>query len=135
MKSVTQEDNFGCGTACIAFVLERPYSEVISILKETKVENRGFHCKDLVEILKRFGFIYSFRYLKQKLKRKIYKNGVIVFIKRSKRYPVGHYLVYHNVLWMDPWINFKDSKNIEKAKSGFRKRLPGVPIYALFPSK
>jgi len=65
----------------------------------------------------------------------MYEDGVIVFIKRSVRYPAGHYLARMNGQWMDPWINFPNDqniKNIKNATSGFRKKLPGKPIYALF---
>jgi len=33
---------------------------------------------------------------------------------------------------MDPWINFQKDKNLKNAKAGFRKKLPGRPIYGIF---
>lgn len=33
---------------------------------------------------------------------------------------------------MDPWINFQKDKNVKNCEAGFRKRLPGKPIYAIF---
>lgn len=94
---------------------------------------RGYYCKDLINVLSKLGLTYSYKYIKQQLKGKIYKEGVIVFIKRSKKYPVGHYLTRFGRQWMDPWINFINDSNIANASSGFRKRLPRKPIYALFP--
>lgn len=41
--------------------------------------------------------------------------------------PFGHYLIRFNNQWIDPWINLPN-KNI---KAGFRKRLPGKPIYGI----
>lgn len=134
MKSVSQKHNFGCGAACAAFVLRKNYSEIVSILGKTKAGSKGFTCRDLATMLLKFGLVYSYCYLKLKLKRKIYRNGVIVFIKRSREYPIGHYLTWYHGLWMDPWINFRSNTNIKYAKSGFRKRLPDTPIYGLFPS-
>jgi hypothetical protein len=87
----------------------------------------------LVAILDRSGYFYQYRYLKPRLRKIIYRDDVIVFIKRSKKYPFGHYLVRYQNLWMDPWINFPKEKDVKKAKAGFRKRLPGKAIYALFP--
>lgn len=133
MNSVTQKHNFGCGIACIAFIVKINYSKVLSHLSFTQAENTGFNCQELVQVLSKFNHIYLYKYLKPKLKRKIYQNGIIVFIKRSTKYPSGHYLTYSDGQWMDPWINFLKSENVNQAKSGFIKRLPGTPIYALFP--
>jgi hypothetical protein len=34
---------------------------------------------------------------------------------------------------MDPWINILKDKKLINAKSGYRKRLPGSPMYAIIP--
>ncbi len=133
MRPISQEHNFGCGAACVAFVLKKNYSEVIHVLGKVKAKSKGFYCKDIIKVLAKFGLVYSYKYLKPKLKRKIYKSGIIVFIKRSRRYPTGHYLVRYEGLWMDPWINYQENRSIQGAESGFRKKLPGIPIYGLFP--
>ncbi len=132
MKPLVQKHPFGCGAACVAFVLKESYSKVISFLGKDKACSTGFSCQDLTKVLLKFGQRYSYKYLKPRLKKQIYQDGVIVFIKRSKRYPSGHYLVRHKGMWMDPWINFPKDKRIAKAKAGFRKRLPGKPIYMIF---
>lgn len=128
-NSITQKDNLGCAVACTAYVLNKNYDEEI---KEFKQNKNGYLCKEIITILKNNGENYCFRYLTSKLKRKIYKAGTIVFIKRCRKYPSGHYLARANNCWMDSWINFQSNKNINNAKSGFRKRLPGKPIYGLF---
>ena len=135
MKPVTQKHAFGCGAACVAFIVKKSYEKVVSLLEESKAISQGYHCKDLVICLFKFNFSYSCKYLKPKLKRRIYNEGVIVFIKRSRKYPAGHYLTRHKGLWIDPWINWNIDNNIIHARSGFRKRLPGKPIYALFPKE
>ena len=57
--------------------------------------------------------------------------GTIVFIEKSKKYPAGHFLVKTaQSSWMNPWINFP---LIKHPVSGFEKKLPGKPIYSIFP--
>lgn len=134
-NSVTQEDFDGCGAACVSFVTGVPYGKVVSLMGKRKAQNGGFLCKELVRALKKLGSTYQTRYLTPKISKKIYEDGVIVFIKRSKSYLNGHFLVRSNNLWMDPWLNYSLDDDTLHAISGFRKRLPGKPIYALFPKK
>jgi len=133
VRAIYQRHNFGCGAACLAFVLKIDYSQVVYSLGEVKAKERGFYCGDLVEFLLRFNRVYSSRYIKPRLKKQIYRDGVVVFIKRTRKYPAGHYLTYFNGRWMDSWINFQRNNNLGEARAGFRKKLPGIPIYALFP--
>lgn len=133
MNAITQRDQFACGAACVSFITQKKYNDVISLLGNSLAKRRGFYCKDLATALLKLGFSYCYKYIKPRLKNKIYKDAVIVFIKRSKGYPYGHYLARHKGTWMDPWINLREDSYIGHARSGFRKRLPGKPIYALFP--
>lgn len=133
--SITQQDNYGCGVACVAQASGKTYQAALDLLGPRPVQTRGYVCKDLIAALNIFGYYYTYKYLKPRLRRRIYADGVIVFIKRSKSYPAGHYLIRSGDLWMDPWINFKKNPNIKKAISGYRIRLPGQPIYGLFPSQ
>ncbi len=133
MKPIAQEDPFGCSLACVAFLLGRQYQEIVKLVDKKRAQTRGFYCRDLIGLLSKLGLDYDYKYLKPRFRRKIYSNNVIVFIKRSKQYPSGHYLARLNGLWMDPWINFKPSAKIQNANAGFRKKLPGKPIYALLP--
>lgn len=130
---IAQRDSFGCGIACIAFITKTSYAKAkASYFKNKKSASTfGYLCKDLVSALSRAKKRYGYKYTKSRAK---FRNNVIVFIKRSKRYPAGHYLVKTDKGWMDPWINFDANKNnVEKAYAGFRKRLPGKPIYIIFP--
>lgn len=131
MESITQKLDYGCGVACFAFVCNMSFDEAIEFLGREYSVRDGWRPSDLVSELNRYGFSYRNRYV-----RKItikYPIHSIVLIERSKEYPVGHYLVLTPRGWMDPWINLSETKNIHKAKSGFRKELPGKPIYALVP--
>lgn len=130
---VVQKDVMGCGAACLAFNLGYSYEKALKLLRSNRVNaiNRGFFCRDLVGAFQRAKKVYQYQYVSAKKRNQIYKNGTIVFIKRSKRYPEGHYLCRHKKHWMDPWINFRTDKNIKNAKAGFRERLPSRPIYAI----
>ena len=126
---VAQRHEYGCGAACVAFVTNDSYENVVNKLGTRNAISKGFYCKELVSVI---GEGYSFGYIKTSMRKRIYVDNVIVFIKRSKRYPAGHYLARHNNQWMDPWINFNQTKDIRYTKAGFRKRLPGKPIYYIF---
>lgn len=101
MKSVTQQDLYGCGLACVSFLVRQEYQQITNTKRKKQAKTKGFTCKELVEILSSFGLNYQYKYLKTKWKKKIYQDGVIVFVKRSKRYPSGHYLARLNNTWMD----------------------------------
>ena len=128
MKPIKQADPFGCGIACVAFVLTINYKSALKLFVdgEKRAKEEGFYCKEIAITLNHLGLKY--KYLKKGLRKNVYRPNTIVFLKRSKKYPYGHYLVRFNNKWMDSWINLPD-KNI---KAGFRKRLPGKPIYTIF---
>lgn len=132
-ESITQEFDYGCGIACFAFALEMTYQEAAKYLGMTQANSNRFWVKDFKTAVKSLGKDYVSKYMKPSMVRKIYKEGTIVLIRRSKQYPTGHYLIRHQGHWMDPWINLPLSSDIKYAKSGFRKRLPGKPMYALLP--
>jgi hypothetical protein len=132
-ESITQEFDYGCGIACFAFVLRLTYKQAVAYLGPQQATSTRFWIKDFVAALNNYGRAYKARYVKHHLRRTIYQEGAIVLIRRSKHYPSGHYLIRHNNQWMDPWINLPYDKNTNHAKSGFRRRLPGSPMYVLLP--
>ena len=132
-KPITQEDLMGCSVACVAFALNKSYKSTKSLFDKPKdVSFRGYYCREIVKALKRGGLNYKFSKLTQKnkeVKKKLNNFGTIVFIKRNKKYPQGHYLVKTKRSWMNPWINFS---SINPAKSGFKKKLPGKPQWIIY---
>jgi hypothetical protein len=134
-ESITQEDSMGCGAACVAFISGQKYQNSVEVLGIHKAKTVGYHLKELIDGLEYFGITSYFRHLKPKSKSDTYRQGAIVFIKRSARYPYGHYLARHNDTWMDPWINLPFDKDIKNAKSGYRKRLPGKAQYVIYQDK
>jgi len=129
---IPQKDNFGCSLASLAFITNKTYPEVLNDLGKEKAKTKGFYCREIVAYLKKLGYQTEYHYLKLKWKKRIYQDKTIVFIRRSKKYPFGHYLVRYHHLWMDSWINFPKDKDIKSAKAGFRKKLPDTPIYGIF---
>ncbi len=129
---VVQEHFSGCAVACVAEYLNVSYKQALDYFeKPQRVMFDGFYCRDVVAALKSAGVNAEFQYLKLWLRPKIYNPGVIVFIARNDNYLVGHYLIRVKGGWMDSWINWPDINS--GAKAGLRKRLPGRPIYAIFP--
>jgi len=132
MKPVRQEDGLGCAVACVAFVLEISYQEALTLFDDgrTRVKSKAnFYCPEIVEILNSKGMNYRWKKLIDTSEKEINSDYSIVFIKRSKKYPYGHFLARYEGKWMDPWINLPD-KNI---KAGFRKVPPTKPTYLVFP--
>jgi hypothetical protein len=131
-KPITQEHGTGCGVACTAYVLGVSYQSALKLFdKPGNASTTGFYCKDIVRALARKGRLYSHCYLKSSKRDLLQQAGVIVYIQRSKKYPLGHYLVRGtNGKWMNPWYNYPC---IAPAKGQFQTKLPGKPIYAIFP--
>lgn len=132
-KSITQESEYGCGVACYAFVLKLSYAEAATRLGRDQANSNRFWVKDFRNALNHAGLEYTSKHIRPRVQKLIYAEGTIVLIRRSSRYPTGHYLIRHNESWMDPWINLPYCKDVNRAKSGFRKRLPGKPMYTLSP--
>lgn len=132
-ESITQEFEYGCGIACFAFALRISYRQAEQLLGTAQATNMRFWVKDLTRELNQAGLQYRSMHIKHKNKHRVYRAGTIVLIRRSSRYPAGHYLIRHDKSWMDPWINLPDGSGITNAKSGFRKRLPGTAMYAIVP--
>ncbi len=128
MNLVKQEDSMGCGVACVASMLQIDYQEARDLFEKGKFKAKtiGFQCKEISILLKNKGLKFENKYIKNRHKN--FKLKTIVFLRRSKKYPYGHYLLKTESGWMDPWRNFPSADR----KAGFRKRLPEKPIYEIF---
>lgn len=131
-KSITQEAPYGCGIACIAFVAGLTYRQAEEFLGEEQAKSDRFIVKHLREELNRYGLNYVSRHVKpdQTIEP---KEGTIVLLRRSKQFPVGHYLAYYEGKWMDPYINLGSDKDFQDPQSGFHDILPGQPMYIFTP--
>ena len=132
-QSITQEFDYGCGIACFAFAANLTYKQAANYLGPEQAASDRFWVKDLTAAINKYGKGYKSYYVKPHIRKLIYKEGTIVLIRRSKHYPTGHYLIRHKGKWMDPWLNLPFNKDITQAKSGYRHRLPGKPMYAIIP--
>lgn len=134
-ESITQEFDYGCGIACYAFALGISYKKAAKQLGEQQAQSNRFWVKDLREALNKSGLSYISLHCKPQQDNPAYSEGTIVLIRRSKIYPTGHYFIRHNNQWMDPWVNLPTNNDIRMAKSGYRKELPGIPMYIILPTQ
>lgn len=133
-RFITQQHASGCAVAAVATIANTSYSKALSFFKngEFRAQLRGFYCKEIVKALQKVGLFYTYHHITNKNHKKIYTNKAIVFIRRSKKYPQGHYVARHNNRWKDSWLNYPSILNVT---SGYRRRLPGTPIYMILPIK
>ena len=130
MEKIAQQEPMGCGIACVASVTKKPYNIAKGLFE--KPENaalKGYYCNDLIRALSKKGLNYEYSKVNSRNKALANEEGSIVFIKRSKKYPEGHFLLKTSEGWMNPWINFP---KITPAKAGFQKKLPGVAQWIIY---
>lgn len=134
MKSVTQKHNFGCGAACVSFIVNKPYEDIAAQLGVRAAQNGGYGCQKLCRTLNQHikDGNYRFRKFKPEIEHLVWQQGTIVFTKRSESHPAGHYLARSGDTWMDPWINLSESEEVSNARSGFRAELPGDIAFIIF---
>ena len=131
MKPIKQEDHLGCAVACVAFVLNIKYSESLTLFidgRQRVKTKANFYCPEIVKILNKAGYNYTWKKLSNKNQKLLLTNNSIVFIQKSDKYPYGHFLTNHDNKWMDPWINLPNQNIL----AGFRNNLPGNPTYIIF---
>jgi len=117
---VTQEDEWGCGVACIASLLGTTYQEALVIAETAK--GRGINSKpsglelhDIAKALKSEGMKVVADWSPRKV-----PNGTIAFISGGKRYGKdGHYILKTPKGWMDPWYNLRKQRTAQ-----YRDELP-----------
>lgn len=137
-----QKDLNGCGIACMSNLLDKPYDTIKKDF-ETKFYciDKGIKVFDIVEYLKTHNLNYQSKFFNQNKKYKFNKAEAekfakieksITLIVKSKKYPVGHYLLRTKVGWVDPWFNFP---SIDNVRAGLREELPDKPWYVLSPAK
>ena len=129
ISSVTQEDPAGCAIACVAAVLRTSYRSAKRLFEcPEHASSRGFYCREIVHALNKKQAGYTFSKVSEKNKQLLKEMGCTVFIEKSRKYPLGHFLVKTKKGWMNPWINFP---SITPAQSGFQQKLPGKPKWVI----
>lgn len=132
-ESITQKEGAGCAVACVAYILNISYDAALKLFdKPEQAKDCGFLCSEIIRALQRVGINYSYDKALITKQTLLTIPFTIVFIARSEKYPIGHFLVRtEDELWMNPWINFPC---IASAESGFEKRLPGKAEWIIYPS-
>ncbi len=132
-RLVTQEHSMGCGLACVAYLLNKSYREVLRGCRTKRhAWTRGFYCRELVTLLNKNGRTYSWRAFTINEKTNSIPIDSIVFLKPCQSYPSGHFLVkVSNGKFMNPWINFPE---INPVKSGYQRKI-GRVNYIIFDSE
>lgn len=110
------------------------YKQAEEFLGEEQAKSNRFILKHFREELNRYGLNYTSKHVRPGQVIEPVEN-MIVLLRRSKQFPVGHYLAYHNGKWMDPRINLHDDWQFEKPVSGYRETLPGEVMYTLIPQQ
>lgn len=129
VQSITQEDEMGCSIACVAFAINDSYENAKKLFTHLEhASTKGYYCGSIAHALKKAGLKYSFRKINDENKKLLSKENSIVFIKKDKNYPEGHFLIKTKKGWMDPWINLPKKPR----KSGFRDKLPGNPTWIIY---
>jgi len=119
----------GCAVARVASLLGLGYERALMFFDKNKASTKGYYLKDVILALKKRKVKYKSSKITDKTREYINRPGSIVFIKRSKKYPAGHYLLKTNNGWVNPWINYPE---IAPAKSGFNRNLPREAQWVLY---
>ena len=137
-KYKAQQDEMGCGVACVANRLDISYDKALKLFEYPEyAKTVGYKCKYIVSALRSAGLDVRLRHIKAADRDEVMQGnvhipvGAIVFLEKSELYPFQHYLVKVDDGWLDPWINMHDDPDVTHAKAGIRKHLPGRPYYAI----
>ena len=124
---VKQEDEWGCGAACVASLLGISYREAKKLVEKKKgigvdAEDPdkgigyGLELHHLVHALKDEGI----NVVEDELEQKNFANGTIVCIRDEGKYKDDHYMLKTPHGWMGPWHNMGEKPKI----AGWRDQYP-----------
>ena len=133
-REVRQEDDFGCGFACTAYLCDMQYQDVKKFTNNPEnAEIGGYRCKPLCDILNRIykekksDKVWKTKYV-GKTKNPEIPNNSIIYINKNDKYKYGHYIVKTEYGYMNPFVNLdKVDGDSRLSKSGFENDICGVP--------
>jgi len=140
-SAVVQKHPWGCGVACVAYVLQIPYNQALTLFDKYEDSIPGYYCPDIEDALVRGGLMYEWYQFQPEVSGEGPSFSVsienlpydsIVFTRPGKKYVGGHWLVKTPNGWMNPWSNFPST--IEDAQSGFTE-LPDLITWVVIPEK
>lgn len=117
---VTQEDEWGCGAACIASLLGIPYQKAKQLVE--KVKGRSVNAKPRGLELHHIAIALQKKRVKviADWKPTEIPDGTIVCISGKPPYDGDHYILKTPYGWMDPWYNLDENK----MEAQYRKTYP-----------
>jgi hypothetical protein len=123
---VVQEEEWGCGAACVASLLGVSYEDAKTLVEEEKgiAIDKG-DCKNLLypgldlhhlalALKKKIIMVADWR------KHRDFPDGTIACIGDDDKYKDEHYILKTPHGWMDPWLNMGE----KPMKAGYRKQYP-----------
>jgi len=135
-RLVEQENEWGCGVACVASLLGIEYDAALKRLehhKKGKLDEKPLGL-DIHEIIWSLSD-HDLWYIADWRRPAHFPVGSIVCIRGKAPYQDDHYLLMTPHGWMDPWHN--TSKNVSAIKADYREAFPiGTEfIVALMPQE
>ena len=118
---VSQEDEWGCGAACMASLLGIPYQKAKQLVEEVKEQSinakpSGLELHHIAIALKKEGVKVIADWFPAET-----PDGTIVYIRGDKPYADAHYILKTPSGWMDPWYNIGKSNRRE---ARYREKYP-----------
>lgn len=118
---VSQEDEWGCGAACVASLLGISYREAKQLVeKEKKLsvneEPFGLELHHIAIALQKKGVKVIADWDPEEI-----PEGSIVCIGGKSRYKDEHYILRTPDGWMDPWYDLKKKHMVAQYREGYPK--------------
>lgn len=132
--AVRQEDDFGCGFACIAYICDMNYQDVKKCTDNAdKAKTGSYRCKFLADTLNRIykenkiEKIWKTKYVGKTKNPKIPSDS-IVYISKNYKYKYGHYIVKTDQGYMNPFVNVdKVDSDVRLSIAKFERSMCGAP--------
>ena len=122
-KLVSQQDEWGCGAACVASLLGISYADAKLRLEAHKgadinARPKGLEPLPITKVLEDVGYKVNRRY-----KASTWPLGTIVLLtwKFGRYKNSGHYMLLTGHGWMDPWFNLKEKPRTSKYRASLPK--------------
>ena len=117
---MSQEDEWGCGAACVASLLGVTYQEAKKLVEDIKgrsvnAKPHGLELHHIALTLQAEGI----KVIADWAPTVIFPNGTIVCIGGKSHYKYEHYLLKTPSGWMDPWYNLDPEKKVARYRENF----------------
>lgn len=117
---VPQEDEWGCGVACVASLLGVSYGEAKKLVE--LVKGRSVNAKPFGLELHHIAIALQAKGVKVIADwdpTVHHPNGSIVCIGGKSRYKYEHYILKTPGGWMDPWFNLDPKEKVARYRKGY----------------